>query len=113
MKKFFLYPVVLLVSGCLSAKVAPDTPDPAFAYQQTNGQISLTSTSSAMQTKIIRQQQIGDTLFITYRKGAFLKPSSIVPLTAQTHYLQCAGRRYKVAKTASGFQLDETQAASR
>ena len=88
----------LALTSCLSSKVLPSTEDASFACFQNNGQIQLFSLNSAIQTKIIRQQQIGDTLFVTYRKGAFLTPNSMVPVTAQISYLKCAGRLHKVAE---------------
>jgi hypothetical protein len=97
----------LLLSSCLSAKVSPTTEDASFGYRQQEGQILLSSTSSALKTRIIRHQQTGDTLFVTYRKGAFLAPNARVPLTGQAAYLKCANRLYKVSKTASGFELSQ------
>ncbi|UOQ73084.1 hypothetical protein [Hymenobacter cellulosilyticus] len=113
MKMYLSALCALALTSCLSSKISPSTEDSALIYQQEDGQIMLSSLSSPLPIKIVRHQQVGDTLFVTYRRGAFLTPNSRVPLTGQTTYLKCANRSYKVEKTASGFQLAEQPKAAR
>ncbi|UOQ53917.1 hypothetical protein [Hymenobacter cellulosivorans] len=105
--------LAVLLSGCLSSKVAPGTPDPAILVQLQDGQVVLSSLDSAPQTRITRQQQVGDTLFVTYKKVLPLYRRDVRPaqftiaLTEQIHYVKCANLLYRVEKMATGFRLEQ------
>ncbi|RYU78942.1 hypothetical protein [Hymenobacter persicinus] len=95
----------------MSSKVGPTQEDSAFMLVQDNGQPRISSLSSAIQTQITKQEMVGDTLLVTYKRGAFLGRTrswtrSRVPLNEQTTTVQCANRRFRVVKTDQGFALE-------
>ncbi|MCB2378712.1 hypothetical protein LGH70_14010 [Hymenobacter sp. BT635] len=100
------------MAGCLTAKVGPTQEDAALMIVQENSQPKVSSYNSAIQTRIIRQEKAGDTLFITYRKGALLSRAgawahNTVQLNEQTKYVRCANRLFSVVKTNPGFALEQ------
>jgi len=102
----------LPLAGCASTKVRPTTDDADFMLLQENGRVRISSTSSAVQTRIIQQNQVGDTLLVTYRKGAFInrfaaQAHSIVQPGEQAKYVRCANRQFRVVKTGSGVALGQ------
>lgn len=113
MKKYLPLLAVLL-SGCLSSKkVSPGTADPSLMLFQKDGRVIIASLNSAFETKIIQQQQHGDTLLLSYKTGAWLyrrhfTPAQYtLPLTEQIRHVQCANGLYQVVKTTNGFRLEQ------
>ncbi|PJJ52980.1 hypothetical protein CLV45_3638 [Hymenobacter chitinivorans DSM 11115] len=80
---------------------------------QEDGRVVISSLNSAQQTKIIHQQQAGDTLLVAYKtwvplfRREYSAAESTVPLTAQIRYVKCANRRYRVVQAAGGFRLEQ------
>lgn len=98
----------VLFTGCLSTKVSPAEPDSALLLLLNNRQLTVTSLSSAIQTNITRQEQKGDTLVLTYTKGAFLRHhSSTVELPETTRYIRCAKQVYRVIADDTGRRLEK------
>jgi hypothetical protein len=112
MNRYCLLLLALPLAGCLSSKVRPTQEDSTFMLIQENGQSRISSTSSAVQTPITKQQKLGDTLLLTYkRKGLFYSRTrawtrSVVPLNDQIRYVQCANRLFRVVKAGPGFALE-------
>jgi hypothetical protein len=106
MAKKLLYLFAFMMFGCSSVKVIyMQNDDSLMIRQNTKGELWISSMHSAQQIKIISQEQVEDTLFVSYRRGVFLSPNNVLALTDKTKYLKCANRVYEVIKTKEGFEI--------
>ncbi|SHL85123.1 hypothetical protein SAMN02746009_03497 [Hymenobacter psychrotolerans DSM 18569] len=110
MKKraYSLLASAVLFTGCLSTKVPHTEPDSALLLLLNNRQLIVTSLNSAVQTSITSQEQRGDTLVLTYRKGAFLRQhANTMELPETTRYIRCAKQLYRVVMADTGRRLEK------
>lgn len=98
----------LLMFSCSAIKINYTDTDSSLLFQNDNkGKIWLSSLNSAHQINIIKHEEKGDTLYITYERGTFTKPNNIVPLNDNIKYLRCANKLYKVETKEDQYNLIE------
>lgn len=98
----------LLMFNCSAIKINYTDTDSSLLFQNDNkGKIWLSSLNSAHQINIIKHEEKGDTLYITYERGTFTKPNNIVPLNDNIKYLRCANKLYKVETKEDQYNLIE------
>lgn len=96
--------------GCSSVKIMHTDNDNSLIFQQNEqGEIWLSSMNSAQQIKITKQEQVDDTLFITYKRGAFLSSNNVLQLSDKVKYLKCANILYKVRTKGGKFSIENLE----
>ncbi len=94
--------------SCCAIKIKYTDVDSSLLFQNNDkGQIWLSSLNSAQQINIIKHEEKGDTLYITYERGAFTKPNNIMHLNENVKYLKCANKLYKVRIIQNQYNLTE------
>lgn len=110
MRKYLLYLPLTMMFGCFSIKVMHSDNDDASIFQQNeHGEIWISSMSSAQQIKITKQEQVGDTLLITYRRGAFLSSKNVIQLSDRVKYVKRANFLYAVRTKGGMFNLEKIE----
>lgn len=71
------------------------------------GEVWISSMNSAQQTKIIRNELKGDTLFVDYKRGLFVKSNNILPLSKKIRYIIIANKTYIVSFEDNKYSLVE------
>ncbi len=96
----------LLMFSCGTIKIKYTDSDSSLLFHNNHkGKIWLSSLNSAQQINIIKYEKKGDTLYITYKRGVFIKPNIIIPLNGNIKYLKCANKLYKVEVIENQYNL--------
>ncbi|RTQ52269.1 hypothetical protein EJV47_04385 [Hymenobacter gummosus] len=93
------------LTGCLTARKAPGSPDSAAMLEAAGDRLVLTSANSAQQTRIVRQAQSGDTLLVWYKTGAFVGRANTLKPAPGVRFVKCGGQLYQLTAAGSGWQL--------
>jgi hypothetical protein len=103
---FFILSSVLL-SGCFSVVVNFADTDKSLLILGGKGKINLSTLNSSQTIKIIKTQYIGDTLFVSYKRGVFNNThnANILFLKDETRFLKCANKLYRVEKGSGVIEI--------
>lgn len=94
MKRFSLF---FLLGLFVSIRVSTNDKDESLFFESNEkGEIYLSSLNSAQQIRITKSYMIGDTLFVNYRRGAFIRSNNVLPLDNSIKYLKCANKKYLI-----------------
>lgn len=94
MKRF---PLLFLLGLFVSIRVSTNDKDESLFFgNNEKGEIYLSSLNSAQQIRITKSNIIGDTLFVNYKRGAFIRPNNVLPLDKRIKYLKCANKKYLI-----------------
>ena len=69
----------------------------------------MSSLNSSHQIKIIKNELRGDTLFVKYKRGPFVKSRNVLPLNNAMKYLKCANKLYVISNENNMYSLTEIQ----
>lgn len=99
-------PILFLLGLFVCIRVTTNDDDRSllFNYNE-NGDIFLSSLNSAQQIRITKYYTTDDTLFVNYKRGAFLRPNNVLPLDSTTKYLKCANNKYLIKKEGQKYLL--------
>jgi len=105
-----VYIVVLTLLGCSPTIVLYTQDDESLLIQKNStGELWLSSLNSAQKINIISQENVGDTLFVSYKRGIFRSPVDVLRLEDKTKFVKCANQLYEISRTeeGKGFNLIE------
>lgn len=99
-------PILFLLGLFVGIRVTTTDNDNSLFFQNNEkGEIFLSSFNSAQQIRITKCYTTDDTLFVNYKRGAFLRPNNVLPLDSNTKYLKCANNKYLIKKEGQKFLL--------
>ena len=89
--------LIILIGLFVSKRVSTNDIDESLFFRNNEkGEICLSSLNSSQQIHISKSYRTGDTLFVNYKRGIFIRPKNVLPLDSTIKYLKCANKKHLI-----------------